>query len=241
MNRITTQISLIIMIFFLCLGMLFAQDKGIARIPPDGVIQTYLVGTKEYAALYNGKIETPFDRRQFVNHAFLATDQYMKGVLCYNQVVYQDIYMRLDLFRDELTVILPEKPYRVVLEKEKFNYAVLNGYTIITSIDDKPDQEEKYRLLIDNGSHPFVKKYYVTIRNELSNTDVKRHFRFQEQYLIYIDGVVYPVKNKNSLCKLFPDRKKELNEYARQHKLDFKAHFEQSVIALVNHYETFSK
>ena len=241
MNRITTKINLIITIFFLSFGMLFAQDKGIARIPPDGVIQTYLAGTKEYGSLYNGKIETPFDSRQFVNHAFLGSDQYVKGILCYNAVVYQDIYMRLDLFRDELTVIYPDKPYRVIIDKEKFNYALINGFTIITSVDDEPDAGEQYRILIDDGAYPFVKKYYVTVRNELSNIEVKRHFRMQEQYVIYIDGIPYPVKNKNALLKLFAGRKKELNEYAKQHKLDFKAHFEQSIVALVNYYETLNK
>lgn len=148
--------------------------------------------------------------------------------------------MRLDLYRDELTVFSPDKPYRVVLEKEKLNYAVINGFTIVTSVQD-PEPGEKYMVLIDDGIYPFVKKYYVTVKNELSNIDVKRHFRVQEQYFIYINGTAYPVKNKNSLLKHFPDRKKELNEYAKQHRLNFKAHFEQSVATLVNHYENLNK
>ena len=229
----------LIFILFLSGGILWAQETETAQIPPADAIQNYLTATKEYAALFNGKIETPFDSRQFVNHAYLGTDQYTKGSLCYNQVVYRDVYLRLDLYRDEMTVYSPDKPYHIVLDKEKFNYAEINGFTVVTSIYET-ETGEKYRLLIDNGIYPFVKQYRVTVKNELSNIDVRRHFLFQEQYFIYINGVLSPVKNKNSLLRLFPDRKKELNEYARQHKLNFKAKFEQSVVALVNHYETMN-
>ena len=232
--------KLIIFVLLLSSEMVWAQEKGFARIPPTDAIQNYLSGTKEHAALFSGKIESPFDNRQFINHAFLGTDQYVKGTLCYNGVVYQDIFMRLDLYRDELTVYSSDKPYHVVLEKEKFNYAVLNGVTIITSIHGL-DAGEKYRVLIDDGIYPFVKKYRVSIKDELSTIELKRRFLLQEHYFIYVGEIAYPVKNKNSLLKLFPDRKKELNEYAKQHRLDFRAHFEQSVSALVNHYENMNK
>jgi len=233
-------IILLIVLFCFSEGILYAQEKDIAQIPPTNAIQDYLSAAKGYAALFSGKIETPFDSRRFVNHAFFETEQYVKGVLCYNQVIYPDIFMRLDLYRDELTVVFSPSSPRVVLEKDKFNYAVFNGSTLIVSRY-ASDTGWQYMLLIDDGRYPFVKKYRVTVREELSNTDVKRHFRFQEQYFIYIDETAYPVKNKNSLLKLFPDRKKELNEYARQHKLNFKAQFEQSVVELVNYYESLHK
>ena len=117
--------SALIFFFFSCGGILCAQDKGIATIPPPDAIQSYLSETQKNAALYNGKVETPYDHR-FENHPYLETDQFVKGTLCYNHVVYQDIFMRFDLYRDELTVFSPDKPYRIVLDKEKFDYAVLN-------------------------------------------------------------------------------------------------------------------
>jgi len=227
-----------IFLFLFSGGFLWAQDAGIAKIPPTDAIQSYLSATKEYAALFSGKAEAPYDR-QFTNHPYFETDQYRQGTLCYNDVIYQDIFMRLDLFRDELTVFSPDKPYRIVLENEKFNYAVLNGFTFILS----PNEAKtglKYMVLIDNGLYPFVKQYRLSVREEYAGIILTRSFRFQEQYFIYINDTAYPVKNKNALLKLFPDRKKELNEYAKQHKLNFKAQYEQSVIALINHYENLT-
>ena len=231
----------IIVFFFFCSGILCAQDKGIAIIPPTDAIQSYLSDTKKNAALFNGKVETPYDQ-QFENHPYLETDQYVKGTLCYNHVVYQDIFMRFDLYRDELTVFSPDKPYRIVLDKEKFDYAVLNGLTIITSINEA-ETKTKYMLLINDGIYPVVKKYQVTVYQEISNIHytLRRFFRFKEQCVIYIDRMAYPVKDKNALLKLFPTKKKELNEYAKQHKLDFKTQYTSSIVALVNHYENISR
>ena len=236
-NKYKMKINTLIFLFVLSAGMLYAQDK--VQLPPADVIQNYLSETKEYAALFSGKIVTPYDR-PFSNHPYLATFQYVQGTLCYNEVVYTDILMRLDLFRDEFAVVFAEKPHHIVLEKEKFTYAVLRGFTVITStIDSKTGS--KYVLLIHDGLYPIVKQYRGSVREELSNTTVNRYIRFREQYFIFVNEIAYPIKNKNTLLKLFPDKRKELNEYAKQHKLNFRSQFEQSVVALVNHYETLNK
>ena len=228
--------QLIFLFFFLFGGILWAQERSVAKVPPKDAILSYISETKEYAALFNGKIETPYDR-QFINHPYLETDQYIQGTLCYNEVVYHDILMRLDLNRDELAVFSPDKHYRIVLEIEKFNYAVLNGFTIITSTNES-NTGTKYMLLLKDGIYPLVKQFKFTVKEEIQHLTLKRYFRFQEQYFITVDGIIYPVKNKKAILKLFPDRKKELNDFAKQQKLSFRAQqFEQSMVALVKQCE----
>ena len=223
-----------------CSGFLWSQDQRMARIPSGDAIQQYLSEAKEYAVLFNGKIETPYEK-PFANHPYLATNQYVQGALCYNGVVYQDVFMRLDLFRDELTVFFPGKPYRIVLEPEKFNYAVLSGFTVIASTREPPVRSS-YVLLLKDGCYPVVKQYRGAVREEVTNLELRRNVRFQEQYFVYVDGVARPVNSKNALLKLFADRKKELNAYARQHKLSFRSQSHaQSVIALIDYYETLNR
>ena len=237
MRRFPIQLRLYVLFIFFSGSIVRAQEAGMIKIPPTSAIQNYLSETNEYSALFNGKIETPYDRT-FENHPYLETDRYVQGVLCYNGVVYNDIFMRLDLFRDEFTVFSPHKPYRIILENEKFNYAVLNGLTLVFS-----PERSKYMLLIHDGAYPFVKQYRLAVKEDYSalTFTIIRSFRIQTQYFIYIDAKAYPVKNKNALLKLFPDRKKELNDYAKQHKLNFRTQFEQSVIALINHYESMQE
>ena len=227
------KIMFFLPLFFFSAGFLLGQDKDITRIPPTEAIQDYLSQTKEYTALYNGKIVTPYDK-VYTNHAYLVTDKYVSGTLCYNDVVYSDVNMRLDLFRDELSIMPPDKPFPVVLESRKLNYALLSGVTVIAN---PTNTGQQYGILIDDGICPVVKQFRVTVKEEYAGIELRWTFRFQEQYFVYINGIASPVKNKNALLKLFPDKRKELNDFAKQHKLNFRAQIEQSIVALINHYE----
>jgi len=214
------------------------QERNPVKIPPSDAIQNYLTKTKAYSTLYNGKIEKSYDVL-YANHPYLGADKHVQGTLCYNEVVYHDILMRLDLNRDELTVFSPDKRYHIVLEIEKFNYAIFNGYTIITSMDES-NVDSKYRILLKDGVYPVVKQYKGRVEAEqVSAIAIKQYFRFKEQFFVYINGIAYQVKNKNALLKLFPDKKKELNEFAKKQKLSFwEQNIEHAIIALVNHYES---
>jgi len=236
MNRIQSKTKLIVIFLFFSGGMIWAQEKSLAKTPPVDDIQRYLSETKEYAALYNGKLVTPYER-PFFNSPFFGSSGYIEGELCYNEVVYHNILICLDLYRDELTVYFPQRPFHIVLESEKFNYAVLNGCVFIVS-HNNPNIRSKYVMLVKDGLYPIVKQYRGIVREEDTNLERKRYVRFQEQYFITVNGIAYPVKNKNALLKLFPEKKKELNDFVKQHKLSFGSQqFEQSIVALVNHYE----
>jgi hypothetical protein len=216
--------------------MLWAQETKFSGIPSDNDIREYLSEAKEYATLFSGKTETPYDR-QFVNHPYFESSGYLSGTLCYNRVIYKDVMMRFDLFRNELTVFLPGRPFFIVLNNEKFEYAILNGSTIVLS-DSEKDSKKKFLVLLHNGRYPVVRKYNMTITEDVIGLSITSSFRIQQQYAIYVNGISRVVKNKNSVVKLFPDKRKELNEFAKQHKLSFNNQsVEQSIVALVGYYE----
>jgi len=231
--------SVIIFILFWSSALLWAQESRLAGLPSDNVLQGYLAEAGTWAVLYSGKTETPYDI-PYTNHPYFETSTYTAGTLCFNRVLYKDVLMRFDLFRDELTVIYPNRQSRIVLDNAKFDYAVLNGATIVKSFDEKA-RKEKFLVLLHNGTYPVVRKYSVSIKTETSDRVARSSFNIQPQYAVSRDGVLYTVKNKNALLKLFPDRKKELNEFARQHNLNFRTQPEQSIIALVNYYESLNQ
>ena len=222
----------IIILFFLCSGVIWAQEKRIAGMPSDNVVHNYLTETQGYAALYSGKTETLYNKR-FVGHPYFENDIYISGTLCYNHVVYKDVLMRFDLFRNEVAVTVPNRLFfPIVLNNEKFDYAILNGSTIVLSVSEA-DARDKFIVILQNGDYPVVRKYNM---RRITLPSFMEEYNTKNQYDIYINGVAHPVKNKNSMLKLFPDKRKELNEFAKQHKLNFKNQIEQSILALVNHY-----
>jgi len=229
---------LIVIMFFLSPAIILAQENRFAGIPSDDVIRDYMTDAKEYAALFTGKVEIPYDKR-FTNHPYFETDIFQSGTLGYNHVVYKDVMMRFDLFRNELTIFSPDKPYYIVLNNEKFDFAILNGSTIVLS-DSEKEAKRQFLVLLQNGQYPVLKKYIMAMEDEISSMQIINYFRIKSQCAIYKDGIPYTVKNKNSILKLFPDKRKELDAFAKQRKLDFNRQIEQSIIALVNHYENLT-
>jgi hypothetical protein len=227
---------IICFLFLLCGEILLAQENRMANDPPDSFIYSYQEVAGTFAALYNGKVSLPYTQ-QSLNHPYFESPNFSKGTLCYNGVVYIDILMRIDLFRDEITVIFPDNPQRIVLDNEKTGYAVLHGATFIVS-ESGNNTKSILLELIDDGLYPVVRRYRMTFIEEIMSVGaLSKSFRTQIQYAVCIEGEYYPVKNKNALLKLFPDRKQELNKYAATQKKKKKKQIGQSIIALVNHYE----
>jgi hypothetical protein len=231
---------LLLLLLLLGTKVVWAQGERLTGIPSDNVVHNYLTKAKEYATLYSGATEIPYNKR-FKNHPYFESNKFVSGTLGYNHVEYKDILMRFDLFRNELTVVSPDKPNQIiVLNNKKFDYAILNGSTIVVSVDEM-NSKEQFFVLLQNGNNPVVIKYNLTMEDEVSGRTIISSFRIQKQYAVYINDVPHTVKNKSSVIKLFPDKRKELNAFAKQRKLDFNDRFEQSIIAIVNHYESIVK
>jgi hypothetical protein len=66
-------------------------------------------------------------------------------------------------------------------------------------------------------------------------------FQHTVKYYICKDDIYYPVKSKASVLKVFRSHKKELNDFIRAHRLNFRRQTEASIVAVVQQYESLSR
>ncbi|MDL2208445.1 hypothetical protein LJB97_02355 [Parabacteroides sp. OttesenSCG-928-O15] len=206
-------------------------------------IKEYQQEVGDYAVPYNGKEESQY-YLNLTNHPYWRSAEFAVGDLWYNHVLYKDVLMRLNMHRDELVVQMPGKPFTIVLEKEKFNQARLHGHTLIPSqagvLKNAPSGH--YNLLLHNGFFPIIKSYAVSLEEKIVDRMLEHSFRMSEKIYVCKEGVCYPINKKRSLLQLFPDKKKELETYIKQHKLKFnRKQREESIVQVVNYYETMLK
>lgn len=222
-------------------GKLYAQES-IAKSAPPQIVKDYIAEVKDPAVIFNGKEQTSYFSG-LTNHPYLVTPEYSPAEIRHNQVEYKDMMLRLDMYRDELLIRLPDRPYNVVLEPEKVNRVILNGYTIVPisrySWENAP--MGNYALLLYEGKSLVIRKDQVVLNQKISIDNVSYTFMFKERVYICIDNVCYRVTNKKSVLKLFPGKKKELDAYAKQQKLNFTKNREQAAVAIVKQYEALSK
>ncbi|MDL2277680.1 hypothetical protein LJC57_03715 [Parabacteroides sp. OttesenSCG-928-G07] len=234
-----------LILFFLLIsyGHIFAQQLSTAS--PEGtknLIQHYFTAVAEYSALYNGKMETPYDMRM-KNHPYFLTTDYVKGDIVYNGAYYTDVSLRYDQYRDQLVARTPDQSYNVVLESPKVSEANLNGYPIVSTqeLSWQNMPSGNYYIFLYTGEYTVFYKPTLLVVSSTSNRLVEQSFKITNRYYVTIDGVCHPVKNKSGFLKLFPDKRKELNQFAKQERLDFKNNAGQAFIALVKQYELLSK
>ncbi|MDL2255438.1 hypothetical protein LJC44_01730 [Parabacteroides sp. OttesenSCG-928-G06] len=235
------QYLLIAAVVLLASEPLFAQE--IRQSLPEGDIREYQQKVGEYALPFNGKEQSGY-YLNLTNHPYWYTDELVPGDLLYNNILYKDVLMRFDLYRDEFIVRMPNKPFLIVLEYEKFGQAFLHGYTVVSSLKYqlKNAPAGKYHILLHEGEFPVIKSYGSTLDEKIVDRSIEHTFRFAEKIYVSKDNTCYQVSRKSALLKLFPDKKKELEAYIKQNKLKFnKLQKETSILRVVEYYETLMR
>ena len=54
----------------------------------------------DYAALYTSKVEVGYSPYLYINHPYWDTDEFKKGAVCYGGLVYTDLQLRYDTFKN---------------------------------------------------------------------------------------------------------------------------------------------
>ncbi len=165
---------------------------------------------------------------------------YHQGRLVYDGVVYPQVTMRLDLYKNELIAMSPVLNNNIVLDPLKVGYASLYDYHIVhlqyNSL--KKSLPEGYYLQLYFGKYPVYKKYFYT----LDKTPVSASLKESLKYFVYKDGVYHTIKNKGSLLKVLKSNKKELEQYMRDNKLSFGQNsIENTFVLVVKQYEKLNK
>lgn len=234
--------GIFILLLSLSTGSIYSQQARINSASSEMPKEQYLSTANEYAILFNGKEYNRYTK-QTKNHPYLVQKDFADGEISFGGIYYPHVQMLLDLYKDELIVQAPSKPYSIIVEKERFDSARLHGYQII-----KPAIRgwenlggNEYVLLLHDGNYPVIKKYFIQYEEKVNGLSVEASFRIKEQYYICKENYCHPVRNKSSLLKLFPERKKELGQFIKTRKLNFRKNPEQAFISIVEHYETLNR
>lgn len=161
---------------------------------------------------------------------------YGTGKLLYDGILYTNQTMRLDLFRNELIILSPDKTYNIVLDPEKVEWFNLFGYKGAYRKEDnyKNFPGEGYYIQLHEGENNLLKKDSYYLSKQSGQVYMNRNVK----YYLLKDKVYHQIKNKKSLLKVLHSHKKELEQYIKENRINFdKNNLENAIISIVNHYE----
>jgi len=202
----------------------------------DRSASEYMQSAGSDAALYYGYQQAPLPRT--TNLPYLNGLDYTTGRLSYHQVVYPNVLLKLDLYRNELVV---KSSYGdIVLFPENVDFAELLGKRIIYFRSDSLPgcPSTGYYFLLNSGKCKVLEKQTASLSSYSSQEGP--YYDFKKNFYLMKDGIYYKITSQKSLLTVLQAYRKELKQYISSLQLDYKK-FPDIVIAMtVDEYEKLS-
>lgn len=233
---------IVLWLFMSCLISAQTPDTTPWQREKDIIMEQYLGEAQSQALIYIGK-EAQSYAPHITNHPYFQSGIFIGGTLSYDGIRYPGINIMLDTYRDQLLVHTPNRMSYVILQPEKVDYAELFGYRIIYFYPDglKNAPSEGYYQLLYDGKCKVLGRQTCSLFETRKDAIVEGQFNKSIKYYILKDGVYHTVKSKGSVLKVFKSHKKELNQYSRQQRLNFRKETEKAIVSIVRQYETLNQ
>jgi hypothetical protein len=225
--------------------------KGMTQQLPDSsnvqgvetALEIYHQAVFPESVLYNGS-EYLDSKLIFVEgQPYFLSLSPLPGSIIYDGILFKPVSLMYDLLRDQLIVIHPSNHFRIELTASKVNRFIADGHQFINI---RPDTLSKqsikpgyYELLYEGKHVTLVKKLRKVILEELSSTDgVLNHLKDKNAFYIKKENNYYPVSNKNSLLNIFNDKRSEMQQLLRKHKIQRKGNNDETYRLACRYYDS---
>ena len=229
------KLHLSLCLMFFGLQQLHAQD--------DRYAAGYMNAVSNHAALFSGNEQQPL-KLQLTNHQYFKTENYVSGRLSYNGVVYPEVWLRWDLYRDELILMSPVR-YSIVLKSEYIDFAEIHGYRIFYL---HPDglagcPPAGNYILLHSGNHLLLEKLTNGLNRKANQSSLSSDFYFVLTTTFYLqkDEVYHKIKNRRALLKALDTHRKEMKHFIRDNRFRYQLDSETMVLEVVKEHEKLSR
>jgi hypothetical protein len=233
----------------------FFSLRSVAQLSPDDSVfyrnalhntaALYHQSIGDQSGLYNGSryADYPFRFRDQA-HPFFKSDILSVGSVVYDNVLYGNAGLLYDEVSDVL--IFQDASHRLQLVSERVSGFTLLDNNFIRILKDSLNRSGIstgfYNLLYE-GNVRVLKKEIKSIKEDVQNNTerVIRYIEVKRYYYIKRGDRYYVVKRKKDLTEIYKDRKKEILQFIKSKKLNFKSNKDIMLAAVSAYYDLITK
>ena len=221
-----------------------AHDSLVYKNAVKNVIEVYHQNITDQSGLLNGSL---YKGHKFFRynegHPFFTKNTYAKGAIVYDQVAYNNIDMLYDQVDD--VVIVQDSPRQIQLVSERINEFSLYGSRFVRIENDNPQSlligTGFYKALYVGHSSLYKKEIKLAREKIYNSSELFITYELNSYYYIKKENTYYEIKKVNDLLRLFKDKRKELEQYIDEAKLNFKKDKDNMLTKVVDYYEQITK
>ena len=234
------KIHILLYIIVINSQQLLAQDS--LHFGTDYYVSGYMKAVSEYASLYSGNCQQSLEFR-VIDHQYFKEQHYVIGKLFYNGILYPDVLLRWDLYRDELIVLSPAGS-NIVLINENTGFAEIHGYHIFYHHPDGSTgcPSAGYYLLLHSGKYRLLEK--ISYSPNVAKIEGKRlTYTFLVSSFFYLqkDEVYHKINSQRKLLKTLGTHRKEMKSLIQSNGYKYKRNAEEMALELVKEHEKLSR
>ncbi|MFC6998368.1 hypothetical protein [Rufibacter roseus] len=166
--------------------------------------------------LYNGYEYLGFKFDVKRGHPFFKSSTWSVGEVQFDGIKYSNIKLLYDLVQDELVIEHLNRTSSLALTKAKVDSFQLLGHTFIylepTYATPTGFQSGFYDLLFSKNEIKVLGRYMKTVDGIIPEDKSVAYFPERNRFYIQKGEQIFLIKNKRDVLKVFPDKKKEVNE-----------------------------
>ena len=214
----------------ICYANISAQDLSVTN---------YLQEAGMYAEIYNGKMEAAYNPLQYENLPYYVNTDFTEATVIYRKNYFPNQKVRLDLFKEQLIILSPEKQYGIILNFQQVEKVSMYNKIFVPLTPPKESglKTGYYMQLLDGEKMQLFCKENYTFEQRIRENVVVNGFNHKIRYCLLYNNRYYTVRNKGSFSKIFPQYKKQINAFVHDNQLNFKQNTATSLASLATYCE----
>ena len=223
-------------IFLMCWQPLLAQESSLQQLI-DGYAAEYMNLASKHAVIFSGDREQSFGFAT-LNHPYFKEQNFATGRLSYDGIIYPEVQLRWNLYRDELLIFSPVH-YSIVLKNENIDFIEMHGYHIFPFYPDSLPgcPAAGNYILLYSGDCMVIEKINTGLLWNDEDVIRKYYYTFSPNFYLLKDGVYYRINSKRALLKTLETHRKELRRFIRTYDSRYRDNTEKIIVGVVKKHE----
>ncbi|HTK20544.1 MAG TPA: hypothetical protein VL442_13550 [Mucilaginibacter sp.] len=245
MKKHILRIHLLCFLIAFFISRSFGQTVSADSVNLQQTISHFYKAIGEESRLYNGHEYPPYDP-QIKNSALYPYDAktWAPGDINYDDVLYRNVPMMYDVYKDAVIVLLYNKfSMYSLLSDRVHNFSFLNRRFIRLNADQIRDNQLGlstgfYEQLYAGKKIEVLAKRSKTIQTTSNTTAApETYFYEKNEYYLKKGDAYYKVSSKGSVLKILKDKKSELQKYIKQNDINYGDNPEDAMAKIASYYD----
>lgn len=228
------------LLLFLAGSLGFRASAQTPAHPQTDLIRRYQQQAGNHALLYNGEEELKYTRR-YLNQPYYRQTDCAPGRLWRRGLLYKDVDMRLDLYKNQLIVRSPDQRFHLIIPSAEVDSVQLHGHTFVFNhpASGQSGLPAGYYMRLHQGRRCALwSRQWMEIIRQETNKVIRIRFKTLERYYFFDGEKWKTIKSKSALLGLMPGRQKEMKAYIKRNRLNFQKNKEEAFTAVARYYES---